>query len=59
MRWVFEVGVQPLVPDLTSEQWERLDAASIALHSRICENLTGENGTGDDLSPPLVPDPAD
>jgi hypothetical protein len=56
---VFEVGVQPLVPDLTSEQWERLDAASIALHSRICENLTGENGTGDDLSPPLVPDPAD
>jgi hypothetical protein len=48
-----------LLPDLTSEQWERLDAASIALHSRICEDLTGANGTGDDSCPPLVPEPAD
>ncbi|MFJ4526550.1 hypothetical protein ACIP4Y_37560 [Streptomyces sp. NPDC088810] len=48
-----------LLPDLTSEQWERLDAAAIALCSRTCEYLTGANGTGDDASPPLVPDPAD
>ncbi|NBM19770.1 hypothetical protein [Streptomyces sp. GC420] len=48
-----------LLPDLTSEQWGRLDAASIALHSRICEDLTGANGTGDDACPPLVLEPAD
>lgn len=48
-----------LLPDLTIEQWERLDAAAIALHSRICEDLTGANGTGDDASPPPVPEPSD
>ncbi|QQM47384.1 hypothetical protein ACN6AT_38135 (plasmid) [Streptomyces sp. JL4002] len=47
-----------LLPDLTIEQWERLDAAAIALHSRICEDLTGANGTGDEPQVPAdaVPD---
>lgn len=48
-----------LLPDLTSEQWERLDAVSIALHSRISEDLTGANGNGDDSCPRLVPEAAD
>ncbi|MFD8947578.1 hypothetical protein ACFV0B_01790 [Streptomyces xanthophaeus] len=37
-----------LLPDLTIEQCERLDAAAISLHLRICEDLTGANGTGDE-----------
>ncbi|MFJ4003793.1 hypothetical protein ACIPWL_10085 [Streptomyces sp. NPDC090023] len=41
-----------LLPDLTIEQRERLDAAAISLHLKICEDLTGANGTGDT---PCVP----
>ncbi|MFD9771626.1 hypothetical protein ACFWXE_15095 [[Kitasatospora] papulosa] len=37
-----------LLPDLTTEQWERLDAAATRLHLKICEDLTGANGTGDE-----------
>jgi hypothetical protein len=32
------------VPDLTHEQWARIDAAAFALDSRVCETLTGANG---------------
>ncbi|MGV2915550.1 hypothetical protein [Streptomyces alfalfae] len=35
-----------LLPDLTTEEWERLDAAATRLHLKICEDLTGANGTG-------------
>ncbi|WP_030390906.1 hypothetical protein [Streptomyces sp. NRRL S-241] len=41
-----------LLPDLTIEQCDRLDAAAISLHLKICEDLTGANGTGDT---PCVP----
>lgn len=37
-----------LLPDLTVEQCERVDAASSALHPRIYRDLTGANGTGND-----------
>lgn len=45
-----------LLPDLTIQQWERIDAASIALHLRINEDLTGANGTGADPCPDASPD---
>ncbi|MFE9629060.1 hypothetical protein [Streptomyces sp. NPDC006527] len=47
-----------LLPDLTIEQWERLDAVATTLHLKICEDLTGANGTGDETLPPAdaVPD---
>lgn len=47
-----------LLPDLTSEQWERLDAVATTLHLKICEDLTGANGTGDEPCAPAdaVPD---
>ncbi|MFE9137986.1 hypothetical protein [Streptomyces sp. NPDC007355] len=32
------------------------DIASIALHSRTCEDLTGANGTGDDASLSVAPE---
>ncbi|WND40792.1 hypothetical protein RI578_41625 (plasmid) [Streptomyces sp. BB1-1-1] len=41
-----------LLPDLTTEQWERLDAAATRLHLKICEDLTGANGTGDEPCAP-------
>jgi hypothetical protein len=41
-----------LLPDLTAEQRERLDAAAISLHLKICEDLTGANGTGDEPRAP-------
>ncbi|MFE0775434.1 hypothetical protein [Streptomyces sp. NPDC058861] len=43
-----------LLPDLTAEQWERLDAAAVSLHLKICEDLTGANGTGDEPRAPGV-----
>lgn len=43
-----------LLPDLTTEQWERIDAACVALHLRISEDLTGANGTGP--QPVTLPD---
>ncbi|MEU0219764.1 hypothetical protein ABZ281_33840 [Streptomyces sp. NPDC006265] len=47
-----------LLPDLTIEQWERLNAVATTLHLKICEDLTGANGTGDDPCAPVdaVPD---
>lgn len=47
-----------LLPDLTIEQGERLDAVATTLHRKICEDLTGANGTGDETLPPAdaVPD---
>lgn len=47
-----------LLPGLTIEQWERLDAVATTLHRKICEDLTGANGTGDETLPPAaaVPD---
>ncbi|MGW1833779.1 hypothetical protein ACWCO0_23045 [Streptomyces tubercidicus] len=33
-----------VLPDLTDEQWARLDAAAGALDLRVCEDLTGANG---------------
>ncbi|WEH37810.1 hypothetical protein PZB75_30880 (plasmid) [Streptomyces sp. AM 4-1-1] len=41
-----------LLPDLTTEQWERLDAAATRLHLKICEDLTGANGTTDEPCAP-------
>ncbi|MFE9769417.1 hypothetical protein ACFYPC_33680 [Streptomyces sp. NPDC005808] len=37
--------LRPLLPDLTDEQWARIDAAVIALDSRVSQDLTGANGT--------------
>ncbi|MGW9175862.1 hypothetical protein [Streptomyces decoyicus] len=37
-----------LLDDLTDEQWARIDAAAIALDLRVCEDLTGANGGGED-----------
>ncbi|MER6160750.1 hypothetical protein ABT147_35335 [Streptomyces sp. NPDC001868] len=47
-----------LLPDLTIEQWDRLDAVATTLHLKICEDLTGANGTGDETLPPaeVVPE---
>ncbi|MEV4975391.1 hypothetical protein [Streptomyces scopuliridis] len=39
--------LRPLLPDLTDEQWARIDAAAAALDIRVCEDLTGASGTGD------------
>ncbi|MFI2241086.1 hypothetical protein [Streptomyces chrestomyceticus] len=36
--------LRPLLPDLTDEQWGRIDAAVIALDFRVAEDLTGANG---------------
>ena len=45
-----------LLPDFTVEQWERINAASRALHPRIHRDLTGANGAGSDplLLPPSL-----
>jgi hypothetical protein len=37
--------LRPLLPDLTDEQWARIDAAVTALDLRVSEDLTGANGT--------------
>lgn len=37
--------LRPLLPDLTDEQWARVDAAVTALDLRVSEDLTGANGT--------------
>ncbi|MGW2415971.1 hypothetical protein ACWCV5_27925 [Streptomyces tubercidicus] len=37
-----------VLPDLTDEQWARLDAAAIDLDLRVCEDLTGANGGAED-----------
>lgn len=39
--------LRPLLPDLTDEQRARVDAAAGAPSSRVCEDLTGANGTGE------------
>ncbi|MGW3563520.1 hypothetical protein ACWDSL_06400 [Streptomyces sp. NPDC000941] len=35
-----------LLPDLTAEQWARINAAARALSIQVREDLTGANGTG-------------
>ncbi|MFF4933146.1 hypothetical protein ACFY2H_30295 [Streptomyces griseofuscus] len=37
--------LRPLLPDLTDEQWARIDATVTALDLRVSEDLTGANGT--------------
>ncbi|MFB6437517.1 hypothetical protein ACFCVY_12150 [Streptomyces sp. NPDC056411] len=37
-----------MLDDLTDEQWARTDAAAIALDLRVCEDLTGANGGGEE-----------
>lgn len=37
--------LRPLLPDLTDEQWARIDATVTALDSRVSEELTGANGS--------------
>lgn len=37
--------LRPLLPDLTDEQWARIDAAVTALDLEVAEDLTGANGT--------------
>ncbi|MEU6315686.1 hypothetical protein [Streptomyces sp. NPDC047014] len=46
--------LRPLLPDLTHEQWERIDAAAIALNYRVCEDLSGAT-TLPDAELPLSP----
>ncbi|MFI1312423.1 hypothetical protein ACH4TS_20110 [Streptomyces albidoflavus] len=36
--------LQLLLPDLTPEQWDRIDATVTALNIRVSEDLTGANG---------------
>ncbi|MEF3119508.1 hypothetical protein [Streptomyces chrestomyceticus] len=36
--------LRSLLPDLTDEQWDRIDATVIALDFRVAEDLTGANG---------------
>ncbi|WP_318199188.1 hypothetical protein [Streptomyces sp. SCL15-4] len=52
--------LRPLLPDLTDGQWARIDAAAVALDLRVCEDLTGANGTDpvDKQVPPACCDPA-
>ncbi|MFJ4700513.1 hypothetical protein ACIP5N_21960 [Streptomyces sp. NPDC088768] len=38
--------LRPLLPDLTDDQWARVDAAAVALDLHVCEDLTGANGPG-------------
>ncbi|MFC7934465.1 hypothetical protein [Streptomyces cinereoruber] len=33
--------LRPLLPDLTDEQWARIDAAAVALDLQVCEDLSG------------------
>ncbi|MDV9192184.1 hypothetical protein R6L23_28935 [Streptomyces sp. SR27] len=35
--------LRPLLPDLTDEQWTRIDAAAVALDLRVFEDLSGAN----------------
>lgn len=35
-----------LLPDLTDDQWVRLDTAAVELDHQICEALTGANAPG-------------
>ncbi|CAL9673149.1 hypothetical protein [Streptomyces sp. enrichment culture] len=37
--------LRPLLPDLTDEQWARIDATVTALDLQVSEDLTGANGT--------------
>ncbi|KOT80894.1 hypothetical protein ADK70_26915 [Streptomyces rimosus subsp. pseudoverticillatus] len=44
--------LRPLLPDLTDEQWDRINAAVTALDLRIAEDLTGANGPDPDATQP-------
>jgi hypothetical protein len=33
--------LRPLLPDLSDEQWARVDAAAVELDLRLCEDLSG------------------
>lgn len=42
--------LRPLLPDLTDEQWDRIDAAVVALDFRVAEDLTRANGPRPDAT---------
>ncbi|MFJ3539612.1 hypothetical protein ACIPQA_29610 [Streptomyces sp. NPDC090109] len=43
--------LRPLLPDLTDEQWARIDAAAIALDLQVCEDLSGATFLEEDAGP--------
>ncbi|MEU3400634.1 hypothetical protein [Streptomyces filamentosus] len=49
--------LRPLLPDLTDEQWTRIDAAAVELDLRVCEDLSGASTIEETAGPTLVPDP--
>ncbi|MEU8883837.1 hypothetical protein [Streptomyces hydrogenans] len=46
--------LHPLLPDLTDEQWTRIDAAAVALDLRVCEDLSGANTVEETAELPLA-----
>ncbi|MFE3126659.1 hypothetical protein ACFXHD_24910 [Streptomyces hydrogenans] len=46
--------LRPLLPDLTDEQWDRIDAAAVALDLRVCEDLSGANTVKETAGPTLA-----
>ncbi|MFE4662551.1 hypothetical protein ACFRFJ_38410 [Streptomyces hydrogenans] len=51
--------LRPLLPDLTDEQWTRIDAAAIALDLRVCEDLSGASIVEETAGPQLAHAPVD
>ncbi|MFI8516030.1 hypothetical protein ACIGHB_33410 [Streptomyces sp. NPDC085460] len=49
--------LRPLLPDLTDEQWTRIDAAAVELDLRVCEDLSGASTIEETAGPTLVPGP--
>ncbi|MFE1271217.1 hypothetical protein, partial [Streptomyces sp. NPDC058758] len=50
--------LRPLLPDLTDEQWTRIDAAAVALDLRVCEDLSGASTIEETAEPTCTTDRA-
>ncbi|MER5739969.1 hypothetical protein ABT117_30450 [Streptomyces sp. NPDC002262] len=50
--------LRPLLPDLSDEQWTRVDAAAVALDLRVCEDLSGASAIEETAGPTCTTDRA-
>jgi hypothetical protein len=46
--------LRPLLPDLSDEQWARVDAAAVELDLRLCEDLSGASVMPEAAGSPLA-----
>ncbi|MGA5869894.1 hypothetical protein [Streptomyces cinereoruber] len=46
--------LRPLLPDLTDEQWARIDVAAVELDLRVCEDLSSASILEEDAGPALT-----